>query len=258
MPILAELYYHAYQPQDFTRIPVVLIHGAGGNHLYWPPEVRRLRSARCYALDLPAHGKSPGSSYQRIEDYADHLLRWLNEAKIYRAVFVGHSMGGAIAMSFALRYPERVLGLGIVGSAARLRVAPQILEYTAHPMTFPKAVTLITEWAFSKNAEKRLVKLASQRMAEIRPSVLHNDMLACNAFDILEQVNEISQPALIICGEEDRLTPLRFSMFLSETMPDAELVIVPDAGHMVMLEKPLVVADALTRFLARIPYRPGE
>jgi pimeloyl-ACP methyl ester carboxylesterase len=105
--------------------------------------------------------------------------------------------------------------------------------------------------------DARLVKLAGERMKEIRPSVMYGDLLACNEFDVRERLGEIHQPALLVCGADDVLTPLRYAQFLAGAMPNARLEVVTGAGHMVMLEKPQPVADALLRFLPDVPYRPG-
>jgi pimeloyl-ACP methyl ester carboxylesterase len=75
MPVKSELYYHLYQGSGYETLPVVLIHGAGGTHLSWPPEVRRLAGVRVYAIDLPGHGKSPGRGQQSIAGYARSVLR---------------------------------------------------------------------------------------------------------------------------------------------------------------------------------------
>jgi pimeloyl-ACP methyl ester carboxylesterase len=65
-------------------------------------------------------------------------------------------------------------------------------------------------------------------------------------------------PTLILCGKEDKLTPLRYSEFLRDQIPSAELQVVERAGHMVMLEEPLIVAGVLADFLNKIPYQPGR
>ena len=75
MPIAADLYYHAYQEGE--KLPVVLIHGAGGTHLFWPSEIRRLLGFRVFALDLPGHGKSSGRGLQSIAAYATSVLDWM-------------------------------------------------------------------------------------------------------------------------------------------------------------------------------------
>ena len=95
--------------------PSYLIHGAGGHHLYWPPQIRRLTGYRVYALDLPGHGRSGGSGQQTIDSYTTAVKDWLIEVNLHSAVFVGHSMGSAIALSLALNYPDHVLGLVLIG-----------------------------------------------------------------------------------------------------------------------------------------------
>jgi pimeloyl-ACP methyl ester carboxylesterase len=158
-------------------------------------------------------------------------------------------MGGAIALSLALDYPERVRGLVLVGAGARLRVDPEILLKSESEATYLSAVALVIDWAFSPAAPKRLVELAGKRMAETRPSVLHADFLACDAFDVVDRAGEIWCPTLVICGADDRLTPPRYAQFLVSQIRRAQLEIVPEAGHMVMLEQPQAVAQSMRAFL---------
>lgn len=255
MPAAANLYYHLYEgSEEGRKPPVILIHGAGGTHLFWPSEMRRLPGYRIHAPDLPGHGKSNGRGQQSIRAYAEELVEWLAAMGVHSAVFVGHSMGGAIALTLALDFPEHVLGLGLVASGARMRVAPAILESAANPTTFHNAVEMIVASAFSPESSPRLIELASQRMAETRPSVLHGDFLACDAFDETERLAQIRQPALVVCGADDKLTPPRYSQFLADTLPNASLRMIPNAGHMVMLEQPQAVASALAAFLPAIYY----
>jgi pimeloyl-ACP methyl ester carboxylesterase len=252
MPIAADIYFHAYQEEE--KLPVVLIHGAGGTHMFWPSEVRRLPGYRVYALDLPGHGKSAGRGQQSITAYTRSVLDWLAALNLHRAVFIGHSMGGAIVQTLALDHPEHVLGVGLVGSAAKLRVNPQILENSANPTTFHIAVEEVVKRSFSAQAPEGLVELAGKRMTEVRPSVLHGDFIASDAFDVTDRVTEIVQPAVVICGAEDKMTPSRNSQFLADSLQSAQLEIVPGAGHMVMIEKPQEIADTLREFLMNIRF----
>jgi pimeloyl-ACP methyl ester carboxylesterase len=84
------------------------------------------------------------------------------------------------------------------------------------------------------------------------PSVLLGDFKACDAFDMQDQVGEIEQPTLIICGEEDQMTPVLFSQYLEEKIRGSRLELIPDAGHMVMLEKPEIVARLVADFLDEV------
>jgi pimeloyl-ACP methyl ester carboxylesterase len=257
MPVAQDLYYYTYQGGDLDNPPVVLIHGAGGNHLHWPPEVRRLTGQRVFALDLPGHGKSGGRGQQTVSSYSLQVLDWLQSLGMPEAIFVGHSLGSAIALTLAVMHPEHVTGLGLLGAGARLGVRADILADSANPTTFHKAVGNIIEAAFSPSADPRLVELAAKRMAETRPSVLHGDFVACNDFDLVERVEEITQPTLVLCGSEDHLTPLRYSQLLAGAIPDATLEVIPEAGHMVMLERPKEVVAVLEKFLEKFTHPRG-
>lgn len=252
MPHKADLYYYVYKGGNGHKTPVVLIHGSGGTHLNWPPQIRRLTGYRVYALDLPGHGRSGGRSQQSIAGYTRSVVAWLENIGLDRAVFVGHSMGSAVSLELALTYPEYVSGLGLIGSGARLRVHPDLLQEISNETTFNRAIDTIITCSFSSQAPERLVELATKRISEVRPSVLHNDFLACDSFDVMERLSEIRQPTIIICGGVDRLTPVRYSQYLVDNIRGAYLEIIPGAGHMVMLEKPEWVTGILINFLDAI------
>jgi pimeloyl-ACP methyl ester carboxylesterase len=259
MPVSAGIYYYSYQDRDTDTPPVVLLHGAGGTHLSWPPEVRRLHGYRVYALDLPGHGKSQAQSNQQtIQAYASLVLDWLAALQLGRAVFVGHSMGSAIALSLAIDHPRHVLGIGLIGSGVRLRVHPDFLVAAASSTTYLKAIQAVVGRSFSPNTAPRLVELAAKRMQETRQSVFYADLLACNTFDVSGQITQVSQPALVVCGLEDQMTPPRYSQYLADAIPGARLQLIPAAGHMVMLEQPQALAEALQTWLKTFPFHPGE
>jgi len=210
--------------------------------------VRRLPGYPIYALDLPGHGKSEGRGYQQIEPYARRVIDWMDARKIYRAVIVGHSMGSAIAITLGSQFPERILGLGLIGAGARLRVNANLLNMTSRPEQFSQAVEFVASWAFHPETDPQLIKLAAERMSPVRPTVLHNDFLACNAFNAADNLEQLEMPCLVLCGARDRLTPPRFSEYLAGKIPNAQLAIIPETGHMVQLERPSAVAEALQAF----------
>jgi pimeloyl-ACP methyl ester carboxylesterase len=258
MPIAANIYYYQSRMGTGSHLPIVMIHGAGGSHLYWPPEMRQLSDFRIYSLDLPGHGKSGGHGLQSIDAYAEAIFKWMGEVGLHRAVFVGHSMGGAIALTLAQKYAEHVLGLGLIGTGARLRVDPVIIDNSANSQTFPAAISFIISKSFSEFADPRLVELAEMRLKETRPSVLHGDFIACNNFDMMKYLPKVNKPTLVVCGQDDELTPLRYAQYLSDSIFNAELQVIPNSGHMVMLEKPQNVANVVKEFLSRIPFHPGQ
>jgi pimeloyl-ACP methyl ester carboxylesterase len=78
---------------------------------------------------------------------------------------------------------------------------------------------------------------------------LYGDFLACDAFDVMDRLGEVKQRTLIVCGEDDRMTPLRYARTLAERMPEARLEVLPGAGHMAMLEQPQRVNKLIIGFL---------
>jgi len=259
MPVSAGIYYFLSQNILPDGLPLVLLHGAGGNHLSWPSDVRRLAGHWVYALDLPGHGKSQESGGQQtIGGYTRCVLDWLDALKLHRAVFVGHSMGSAVALTLAIYHPERVLGVGLLGSGVRLRVNPELLSAAASPTSYQQALERVMHGSFSPKTSPHLVELVRKRMAETRQSVFYGDLVACNAFDVSERITRVRQPALVMCGIDDLMTPLRYAQYLADAIPSARLQLVPHAGHMLMLEQPQAVAAALGAWLKTIPFIPGE
>ena len=253
MPSANGLYYFAHEAEDPESPPLLLIHGAGGSHLHWSPEIRRLNGFRVVALDLPGHGKSEGIGRQSINEYVKAVQEFMDAIDMPAAVIAGHSMGSAIALQLALDAPDRVLALVMAGGGSRLRVNPSILENAANPATFALAVKSINDWAFGTECDPRLRELAAQRMEkETRPPVLHGDFLACNEFDASERLPEIQKPTLILCGSDDKMTPFKYSQALHEQIPSSKLIEIAGAGHMLMLEKPREVAEALEDFIRHL------
>jgi pimeloyl-ACP methyl ester carboxylesterase len=229
--------------------PLVLVHGAGGNLMHWPGELRRLPDHEVYALDLPGHGRSGGRGWSEIDAYTEIVREFADALKLAAFVLGGHSMGGAIALEFALRYGGRLAGLILVATGARLRVAPEILAGVQDD--FEGTTTLLAEWAHGTHVDPTLQRIYLRRLREVDPQVLAADFMTCDAFDRRADVAAIAMPALILCGDADRMTPVKYSQFLAAEMPDARLIILPGAGHMAMLEpssRPIVV-DAIERFV---------
>ena len=226
---------------------LMLLHGAGGSRLHWPGELRRLTGATVYTLDLPGHGRSEGQGCDTISDYAKATVAFFDTIGVERAVVAGHSMGSGIAQTLALDFASRVAGLVLVGSGARLRVAPAILE--GIQTNFEGAIDLITRFAWSSEAPSSLPELGRQALLETGPDVLLGDFIACDNFDVMKRLDEIKAPTLVITGTADQLTPLKYARFLAEHIPNAQLALIEDAGHMVMLERPVEVAGAIQEFL---------
>ncbi|MBI2562581.1 MAG: alpha/beta fold hydrolase [candidate division NC10 bacterium] len=245
----AAIHYASEAPQGAGGGPAVLfLHGAGGTHEHWRFQVRHVGPRwRSMSVDLPGHGDSQGEGYWTIPEYRDFVRALLDAVGISRAVLVGHSMGGGIAQSLALASPDRLAGLVLVGTGARLRVHPDILATIRRDLA--EAGRLISQWAYSPSALPATVAQAALAFARNRATVLEGDFRACDAFDLMHEIAAIRVPTLVLCGEEDRLTPVKYARFLQQQIPGATLEIIPGAGHLVMLEKPVEFNRALTAFL---------
>ena len=254
MPTAAGLYYFSHGEELHDRPPVLLLHGAGGSHLSWPPQIRRLNGQRMLALDLPGHGKSEGVGRQDITEYSQAVVEFMKALRLSTAVLVGFSMGSAIALSLALQYRKRALGLVLIGGGAKMRVAASTLEMVSSPTTFLSSVETVIENSYSSSVDPRVKELAVQQMAETRQAVLYGDFLACDEFDVIESVHKIQVPTLLISGSADRMTPPSRSEYLRDQIEGAQLHIVEGAGHMAMIEQPDEVAGLLAEFLDQIQY----
>jgi pimeloyl-ACP methyl ester carboxylesterase len=259
VPVTAGMYFHLFQEGVVETPPVVLIHGVGGMHLFWPPPIRRLPGYRVYALDLPGHGKSnQGGGLQSVDAYAEHIVTWMEAVHLHRAIFVGHGMGAGIALALSTHYSERVLGLSLISSGVRFNIPHDLLADASGTATFHKAVENLVSCSFGPDVPENSVVFFAERLREVRPSVLYGDLLACDCFDYTEKLPDLRVPTLILSGDQDRITPLRYSQLMAQIIPDAVLQVVPKAGHMVMLEQPDMVAKYLMVFLTQIPYHAGE
>ncbi|MFO3797218.1 MAG: alpha/beta fold hydrolase, partial [Anaerolineales bacterium] len=145
---MSSLYFTLFG-NSHSRPVLVLIHGAGGSRLSWPPALRRMPEVAVYTLDLPGHGRSAPPPLENIADYAAAIASFMDAMHLPPSVLVGHSMGSAIALTLALEHPAQVRGLVLIGSGARLRVHPSLLEWTAQESTLPQAIQTLLEWGFS-------------------------------------------------------------------------------------------------------------
>lgn len=229
--------------------PVVFVHGAAGRGEVWSPQLEGLADvARLLAVDLPGHGETEGSGCRRIEEYAAWMVGFLDTLGLERVVLAGHSMGGAIAQTVALEHPDRLEGLVLIGTGARLRVLPRILDLCRDDP--PRAAELIGSLAYSPHTPRGAVVEAERALAATPAGVTLGDFWACDRFDAMARVTAVRVPTLVVVGRDDRLTPAKYAAFLATAIPGARLVEVDAAGHFPQLEQPAAVHAAFLAFLA--------
>jgi len=230
---------------------ILFIHGAGGGQYTWGYQRGFFeKEFNPIIIELPGHGESDGDGEQDIARYAEHVYGFLEAMGVRRVFLVGHSMGGAIVQTLALTHPEVMRGVVLVGTGARLKVLPMILNGIKND--YKETIPRIVQFAYSRKAPPELIEGGTNQMLQCRPEVLYGDFLACDRFDVMKEVEKIDLPTLILCGEDDALTPVLYSQFLHSRIKGSKLEVLPNAGHMVMMESPQVFNEKIRCFVDEI------
>jgi len=231
---------------------LLMIHGAGGRSRIWQNQLRVLESEiNMLAIDLPGHGETPGPGKDSIDDYTGWLEGLLARLDLKAPFLMGHSLGGAIVQKAALQFPERLGGIILAATGPHLPVAPSFLEDMK--TRFEGTVDNIIKYAYAPDADPILLREGAGLMKQSGATVVHDDFLACDRFDRRKDISNVRLPCLIICGEEDRLTPPALSEGLNRSIAGSRLVLVPSAGHMVMIENFRAFNQAVREFVLADP-----
>jgi pimeloyl-ACP methyl ester carboxylesterase len=233
---------------------VVLLHGAGFDHTTWALHSRWFahHGFGVLAPDLPGHGRSEGTPLSTIVDMSDWTAGLLAAAGASKARLVGHSMGSLIALETAARHPANVSGLSLIGTAATMTVGPDLLR--AAEANEHAAIEMVSIWGLGFPAELGgslapglWMHSGAQRVLEnCRPGVLFNDLSACNAYQgALAAAAKVAVPTTLILGERDMMTPAKAGRTLAAAIANAKTIVLPGAGHMMMVERPDELLAAL-------------
>jgi pimeloyl-ACP methyl ester carboxylesterase len=245
MPIAAGMYYNLSQLGSPSLPPLILIHGAGGSCLGWHTRIRRMRGITVYALDLPGHGKSVGEGRHSIQGYAQDVINFMQTAGIYQGILAGHSMGGMVALDLAYQYSERVAGLVMVNSAAYCSIPEWIPNGLLNPLTYAQSMEWLVSSLAGGSGADRWVEATRRAIEQTRKGVLYGDLHACRSSELSGLAARINQPCLICYGTLDRFFPPKSSRMLAHQIPNARSLEVEDCGHLLPLEKPDVLVEAI-------------
>lgn len=250
--------YTAARELDAGKASVLFLHGAGMDHTVWTLAARHFaRHGRNVIVpDLPAHGRSVGQGRESVAAMADWVIELLDALAVPTVALAGHSMGSLIALDCAARYPERITALAMVGTTVPMPVSETILD-DSHANSH-SAFDMLTQWGYSKrhqyggnsNPGIWMVGATLRLFERSRPGVLHADMSACNAYaEGLERAAAVRCPVLLVLGSEDRLTPPRSTQALQQALGHADVRVLADSGHTLMVEAPNELLDALRSIL---------
>ncbi len=242
------------RPFDAALPVVVFLHGAAMDRTAWVLQTRYFahHGYSVLALDLPGHGRSGGDPMVSVGALADWLISVFDALKVEKAAIVGHSLGALIALDAAARYPARVSALALIGVSVPMPVNDDFLglaEANDH-----LAIDLMTDWAHSRRSHVgghkvpglHMIGGAERLVERARPGAQWACLKACNDYQNGElAAAAVTCPVHLILGERDLMTPARAGHKLAGLCRDATVTEIKDAGHMMMIETPDAVLDAL-------------
>ncbi|HJU29225.1 MAG TPA: alpha/beta fold hydrolase [Candidatus Binataceae bacterium] len=232
---------------------VLFLHAAGSNAHTWHHQYEHLGKAHSpIAPDLPGHGRTAGvEGLATVGDYADFAAAFLDALKIDSAVIAGRSMGGGVAMDFALRHPDRVQALILIATAARFNIPNERIEMW-RAVTMGRSSQPFTKDGYSPKTPQEIIQEGWMEQIRTDPRVRWMDMVACSKFDLREHITGINSPTLILAGADDAITPPAEAEFIQSRIRSSRLKVIADAAHNLTTEKPGEVNAAIDSFLAEL------
>ncbi|HWN08930.1 MAG TPA: alpha/beta hydrolase [Pyrinomonadaceae bacterium] len=244
------VHYMSYGKGDEA---IVLIHGWGGNLELWSEHIAHLRRTRdrVLAVDLPGHGKSniPQTVYS-MDYYARAVEAVMREAKVKRAVLVGHSMGTPIARQFYRKYPEKTLGIVIVDGSLRPFGDKKLMDGFLAGFRGPN----YKEVGRQMFAGMAGPNLAPQIMTRVQASFLNTPQhvlvsaMEGMADDSIWGLDKINVPVLAVMAKSP-FWPPDTEQFYRSIAPKLDFVMWEGVGHFLQMEKPVQFDDAVIAFL---------
>ena len=241
---------------------VTLSHSLACRLEMWDEEVKRLsKRFTVLAYDSRGHGESEAHARPyTLDEIADDIKGLFDHLGVKQSHWIGLSMGGVFGLATALKYPRLFSSMVLADTSSRL-AAEGIAAFKDRVSKVREAKSMevmvdptLKRWFKDSFREKEPGLM--ERVAEwIRTTPLEGYVgisAAIPTIDVTERLGEIRCPVLVLVGEDDIAMPPAFSKILAEKIPNAELVVIPDAGHLSNLEQPEAFNAALTKFYDRI------
>ncbi|MBD1914681.1 MULTISPECIES: alpha/beta fold hydrolase [Cyanophyceae] len=268
-------YYESATAEGQPDIPLVLLHGTGESAFDWNWVLPDLCSQyRVYAPSFPGAGESskPNRAYS-IDFLTRFVLDFLSALNLEQAILVGNSLGGLVSLRMALNYPEKVAALVLVDSAG---LGPYVNPLLTQ-MTLPVYGEVAIAWSkLPVNAQLRVRArttlmyanpqkapddwLAMQDKLTQTPGFLEATLSSLRALSnifgqhivLLDDLPQLTMPTLLIWGENDLILPKYQAQAAVKRIPQGQLSIIPQAGHLPQIEQPDLFLAALKPFLTRV------
>ncbi len=237
-----------FRREPGTGPAVVCVHGSAGNHHVYDRLLDAMPGRERYAINLPGRAGTDGPALGNVAEMEAFLSRFLELEVEGDYLVVGHSLGGGVALEHALSSPsQRLAGIVLLATGARLRVHPMILQLFEQVAKSSAAIPPLPPGLYEQGADPVLIARASKHR-ELTPIETGGlDWRACDSFNRMDDVKDIQAPALIVAGTQDALTPVKYAHYLAAQIPDNELHILEGAGHMLVMERATEIAGLICR-----------
>ncbi len=238
---------------------LVMCHGFTTNSNFWREQIDFFsKTHQVIVFDLPGHGASPRPAHRQysINAFVDDLEKIFNTLSIENAILIGLSMGGTIAQFFAIKHPNLLCALVLVSATPHgVGTADQVSKLLSviESVGIEHANQLVIDHSFGRQARLELIRFAKHEVSKTPAFVAHDAISSMIAADTRHLLSKITLPTLVICGEEDLITPVNQSEYLVTGITDAQLHLIKQAGHFPMLEQPEQFNLALQSFLDQLP-----
>lgn len=232
------------------RPTVLFIHGAAQRTATWKYQLEILKDHPDFnviAPDLPGHGQSEGKGRRSVAEYTEFMVRFIKTLKLNAIIAVGHSMAGGIAMLLAVDHPGMISACVLVDTGVKMPVAEESLKTVKN--NYQSFCDISPNRMYANSASDELKREYKAGLLDTSPEVSYWDLVACNEFDIDSRVDSIDVPTLIISGEHDILTPVKYGEYLHEKIKGSSFHVIMGAGHFVMQESPEEFNSLLLDFL---------
>ena len=242
--------------------PVVFLHGVGGDHAAWRPQLLHFADRfRCLAWDMPGYGASPPPAAMTFPALAQSLLDLLDALRLPKVHLVGQSLGGMIAQEFAAGHQDRLRSLVLVATSPAFGKADKgwqqkflddRLGALDRGTTMPELARSNIARIVGRDADPRGVAIATACTANIPVDSYRQSVSMILGFDRRADLARIAVPTLAIAGALDTVAPPPMMQTMAEKIPGARFLTVPGAGHLINLEQPVAFNAALDGFLAGV------
>jgi len=215
----------------------------------WPSDLRRLPGQNIIAIDLPGHGLSKLPACHSLDGMLNQLTEFLSCMGYYQVNLVGFSLGGALAISFAHRYPSRVKKLALISCGNHFVVPDGIMRHLRPPADIVKATEIFSQAAFHPKITPSFRRKIIEPLHNINPAILAADFHIGRNFRAPVPEKNYKNPLLVIGGTDDQIASPQSLRLLTSFSDYSQVELIPGAGHMVIYEKTRQVRDLLVEFL---------